>query len=210
MFQVCEYSEYDPLDLFSGNKDRIHKAIRDLFATPQNNFRVFKNGSMIIGGSGGNAESTNSAIIKKFGDALEDFIQTNHDQRTESFLQLIADAVYKSGIMDRLLEVQKLDNFDIEGAIHAYYDIMSEPCTVCKELGEEKVLERYTSLHHISFEESLKIVKDFLIAATAKDCSLMISFQLRKEEQYATSYHSVYLESTKQTFDYKVQQCLHI
>ncbi|PON54919.1 Inositol-pentakisphosphate 2-kinase [Parasponia andersonii] len=202
--EVSSFSEYDPLDLFSGLKDRIHKSIKDLFFTPQNNFRVFLDGSLIFGALGAAAGSTNFVIQEAFEDALKDVIQGDYGLRSESFLQLIADTIYVSGIMDRLIEVQKLDNLDIEGAIHAYYNIVSEPCTVCRELGEEKVSHSYASLHSISLDESLKIVKNFLIATTAKDCSFMMCFRLRKEGISGSSYSSVYLKSTNQTFDYKV------
>ncbi|KAL5557996.1 hypothetical protein UlMin_034207 [Ulmus minor] len=200
--EISDFSRYDPLDLFSGSKDRIHKAIRNLFITPQNNFRVFLNGSLIFGALGGFAKSTNFSVEEAFEDALESVIQGDHGSRTKSFLQLITETVYKSRVMDRLLEVQKLDNLDIEGAIHAYYNIISEPCIVCRELKGEGS-HKYASLHSISLDESLKTVKDFFIAATAKDCSLMISFRLTEEGNIGPSYNNVYLESTSQTFDYK-------
>ncbi|CAB4267525.1 unnamed protein product [Prunus armeniaca] len=202
--EVSEYSEYNPLDLFSGSKERIHKAIRDLFSTPQNNFRVFLNGSQIFGGLGGGADSTDFVTRGKFEDALKCVIQGGDGLRTMSFLLLVAETVHKSGVLDRLLEVQKLDNLDIDGAIHAYYDIVSEPCRVCRASGKEKMSQRYLSLHSISLDESLKIVKDFLIAATAKDCSLMISFRPRKDGNPGSPYNNLYLDSTNQFFDYKV------
>ncbi|KAL6216174.1 PREDICTED: inositol-pentakisphosphate 2-kinase-like [Fragaria vesca subsp. vesca] len=202
--EVSQYSNYDPLDLFSGSKDRIHKAIKDLFATPQNNFRVFVNGSLIFGGLGGGAESTNLVIGDKFETALKDVIQGGDGSRTVNFLQLVAETVYRSGVMDQLLEIQKLDYLDIDGAIHAYYDIISEPCMVCTELGKDKASNRYSSLHSLPLDESLKIVKQFLISASAKDCSLMFSFRPRKDGSTGSPYNNVYLESTNQFYDYKV------
>ncbi|KAJ1378881.1 Inositol-pentakisphosphate 2-kinase, partial [Sesbania bispinosa] len=196
-------SEYNPLDLFSGSKERIRKAIKDLFTTPQNNFRVFINGSLIFGGLGGGAEDTNFCIAKAFEDALKSVIRADDGLCTENFLTLIAEGVQKSGVLDRLLEVQKLDNVDIEGAIHAYYDITCQQCVVCRDLSEEQV-KRYTSLHSASLDESLRIVKDYLIAATAKDCSLIMCFRPKKEGDSVTVCNNVYLESTKQTFDFKV------
>ena len=71
-------------------------------------------------------------------------------------------------------------------------------------MGEEEVSHRYTSLHSIPMDESLKIVKDYLVAATAKDCSLMISFRPRADGDLGSPYNEVHLESTNQTFDYKV------
>uniref|UniRef100_A0A2N9IFH3 Inositol-pentakisphosphate 2-kinase n=1 Tax=Fagus sylvatica TaxID=28930 RepID=A0A2N9IFH3_FAGSY len=201
--KISELSEYNPLDLFSKSEDRIHKAVSDLFTTPQNNFRVFLNGSLIFGGLGGGADSTDFVASEAFEDALKSVIRADNGLRTKNFLQLVSETVYKSGILDRLLEVQKLDNFDIEGAIHAYYDIISESCVVCRELGGDEVSHRYTSLHSFPLDESLKIVKDYLVAATAKDCSLMISFRPRADGDSGSPYNKVYLESTNQTFDYK-------
>ncbi|KAI8530753.1 hypothetical protein RHMOL_Rhmol11G0083800 [Rhododendron molle] len=62
--EVSEISEYDTLDIFSGSKDRVHKAIKALFVTPQNNFRVFLNGFVIYGGLGGGGDSINHMIGK--------------------------------------------------------------------------------------------------------------------------------------------------
>lgn len=206
--QISLPSEYNPLDLFSGSKERIHKAIKDLFTTPQNNFRVFMNGSLIFGGLGGGAEDTNLCIAKAFEGALKSIVQADDGLCTENFLTLVAEAAHKSGVLDRLLEVQKLDDVDIEGAIHAYYDITHQQCMVCTELNEDQ-MKTYTPLHSASLDESLRIVKDYLIAATSKDCSLMICFRPSKEVNLGSVWNNVYLESSKQTFDFKVGSALH-
>lgn len=200
-------SEYDPLDLFSQSKDRVHKAINALFTTPQNNFRVFLNGSLIYGSLGGIASNAdNSNCTESTSNALEDImkciINGENGLCTTNFIQLVAETVYQSKVTDRLLEVQKLDIYDIEGAIHAYYDIISQPCKICTEMGAEK------SLHGIPLDRSMKILRDYLIAATAKDCSLMISFRQRSEEVGSLD-NNVYLEATDQTFDYKVCPFAH-
>ncbi|KAK5831705.1 inositol-pentakisphosphate 2-kinase-like [Gossypium arboreum] len=201
--EISEYSEYNPLDLFSGSREGIQKAIEALYATPQNNFRVFLNGSIVFGGLGGGTNSTTVQVGEAFEDILKNFIQADNGQRTTSFLQLVAETIYTSGALEQLLEVQKLDTYDIEGAIHAYYNIISQPCMVCRELSKDKLSCRYTSLHSIPLDQSLKIVKDYLIAATAKDCSLMISFR-PKEDGRLPSHNTVYLGSTNQAFEYKV------
>ncbi|CAL5384066.1 unnamed protein product [Camellia sinensis] len=126
--EISDTSEYDPLDMLSGSKERVHKAITALFCTPQNNFRVFLNDSLIFGGLGGGADITSCMIGNAFEDVLKCVIQADDGLRTTNFLQLVTEAVSRSGLLDRLLEVQKLDIFDIEGAIHAYYDVVSQPC----------------------------------------------------------------------------------
>lgn len=199
--QIQHLSEYDPLELFSGSRERIHKAIRALFANPQNNLRVFLNGSLIYGGLGGGNHGTNFIKVEAFEDHLKSFIHGENGLHTRSFVDLVGEAILKLGVLDRLLEVQKLDKFDVEGAIHAYYDIVSQPCKICRNSGENR--QKYSSLHSIPVDESLKIVRDYLIAATAKDCSLMISFRPREGDDPESHYRTIYLDSTKQRFDVK-------
>ncbi|XP_042482693.1 inositol-pentakisphosphate 2-kinase-like [Macadamia integrifolia] len=201
--EISQISEYDPLDLFSGSSDRIHKAIKALFTTPQNNFRIFRNGSLIFGGLGGGTHNTNFVGSEAFEDLIEGLIQTDCGLSTASFLQLVSETIFRSGMLDRLLEAQKLDMLDIEGAIHAYYNIVSQPCKVCRDLGDGEFSSIYSSLHSISLEESLKIVRDYLIASTAKDCSLMISFRSREDGDPGSPQSNVCLESTNQSFEYK-------
>ncbi|KAF5180025.1 Inositol-pentakisphosphate 2-kinase [Thalictrum thalictroides] len=201
--EISQKSEYSPLDLYSGCIERINKAVKALFTTPQNNFRIFLNGSLIFGGLGGGMDSTNFVNGETLENLFEGIIKADHGLRLPSFLQLIAETIFKSRVLDRLLEAQKLDSIDIEGAIHAYYNILSQPCQICKDLADCELSERYSYLHSIPLEESLKIVRDYLIAATAKDCSLMISFRPGESGGPVSPYSSVQLESTNQSFDYK-------
>ncbi|KAG7592588.1 Inositol-pentakisphosphate 2-kinase [Arabidopsis thaliana x Arabidopsis arenosa] len=196
---ISETSEYDPLDLFSGSKERILKAIKALYATPQNNFRVFLNGSLVFGGLGGGICKTTSKVELAFEHILKDIIKTDDGLRADRFIELVAETVYTSGVLDQLLDVQKLDKYNIEGAIHVYYDFIDQPCKVCRELNQ------YSSMHSIPLDEKVNILKDFLISATAKDCSVMISFRSTEVGLSRSSSHSnLHLESTKQEFEYKV------
>ncbi|GMH13899.1 hypothetical protein Nepgr_015740 [Nepenthes gracilis] len=201
--QISDLSDYDPLDLFSGSRDRVHTAIKALFATPQNNLRVFLNGSLVYGGVGGGTNSSSFVNGEAFEDFIKCFIGADGGSHTRSFVHLVAETVFRLDVLNKLLEVQKLDHIDIEGAIHAYYNVISQPCVVCRSFGEEKQLCRYSSLHSISLNESVKIVKDYLISATAKDCSLMISFRPREDGDLESSCRSIYLESTNQRFEFK-------
>ncbi|XP_010940105.1 inositol-pentakisphosphate 2-kinase IPK1 isoform X3 [Elaeis guineensis] len=199
--EISNISEYNPLDLFSGSKDRIYQAITTLFATPQNNFRIFLNGSLIFGGLGGGMDS---AAVRSHEEntAIKDLIKVSGLQ-LPGFLELVAEAIFSSGVLDKLLATQKLDVLDIEGAIHAYYNIISQPCMVCKNLGDPELLDQYSLLHSFPLDKSLKILRDYLIAATAKDCSLMISFRPVQGGSAASGYNSIFLESSNQNFEYK-------
>ncbi|KAL0651814.1 hypothetical protein Bca4012_094505 [Brassica carinata] len=205
--EISEISEYDPLDLFSGSKDRIHKAIRALYATPQNNFRVFLNGSLVFGGLGGGTCKTTSKVEQDFEHLLKDIIKTKDGSRANHFIELVAETVYTSGVLDHLLDVQKLDKYNIEGAVHVYYDLINQPCRVCKELEKSKTssTSQFSFMHSIPMAEKVNVLKEFLISATAKDCSVMISFRSTDAVISRSSSHSnLHLESAKQEFDYKV------
>ena len=78
-----------------------------------------------------------------------------------------------------LLKVQKLDRYDIEGAIQAYYVFISEPCVVCRNMGEDKMAGKCVCLHSLPLNESMGILRNYLIAAIAKDYSLMLIFRPR-------------------------------
>ncbi|MCL7023564.1 hypothetical protein MKW94_002315 [Papaver nudicaule] len=196
-------SEYDPLDLFSGSIERINRALKSLFTTPQNNFRVFLNGNLIFGGLGGGTDDTTFKSNEAFEDKIGDVIQAESGQRVTEFLNLVSETIFQSGVLNHLLEAQKRDFLDIEGAIHAYYNVISQPCRVCQDLSDTELSQRYSSLHSLSLDESIDIVKGFLTAATAKDCSMMISFRPREEGDQVSSYSTVLLDSTNQLFDYK-------
>lgn len=202
--KISGISHYDPLDMFSGSEDRVLKAVKALFRAPQNNFRVFLNGSLIYGDLGGGAKSNDTVDSQHFEDAIKCIISGKDGEHKEHFLELVADALCKSGVLHRLLEVQKLDVIDIEGAIHAYYNVVSEPCVVCREISEDELLKRYSDLHLMTLDENLKITRDYLIAATAKDLSMMLTFRSREKGDANSLYDVLFLEPGNQTFEYKV------
>ncbi|KAL8148582.1 inositol-pentakisphosphate 2-kinase-like isoform X1 [Apium graveolens] len=203
--KISEVSEYDPLDLFSKSIKRVNKAVKDLFLTPQNNFRVFLNGSLIYGGLGGSPSSKSYLTRETFEDVLKCVIQSDNGNRTTKFLDLVAETVFRSRLLDRLLKAQMLDTLDIEGAIHAYYNVVSQSCKVCSKFREveEKLSERYSHIHSDPYSKSLKIVKDYLTAATAKDLSTMISFRPTENRDMESLDDTVVLKSTRQSFQYK-------
>ncbi|XP_010511060.1 PREDICTED: inositol-pentakisphosphate 2-kinase-like [Camelina sativa] len=201
--EILEISKYDPLDLFSGSKDRIHKAIKALYATPQTNFRVFLNGSLVFGGFRGSKCIATSKDELAFEHILKGIIKTEDDSvRANSFIELVAETIYASGALDQLLEVQKLDRYNIEAVIHAYYDLIDHPCKACQELEKSKLSNQFGAMHAMPQDEKVNILKNFLISSTATDCSVMVS--IRSRGTGLSSHGNVHLESTKQDFEYKV------
>ncbi|KAF6148096.1 hypothetical protein GIB67_024271 [Kingdonia uniflora] len=74
---------------------------------------------------------------------------------------------------------------------------------VCGEWVDSKISKRCLPLQSLSLEEYLKIVRDYMIAAAAKDCSLMFSFRPKMDQDQMSLHNIVYLESINQRFDYK-------
>lgn len=267
--EISCISKYSPLDLFSESRDRIHRAIEGLFETPQNNLRIFWNGSLVFGGLGGYAEQglcngpTINSLARELEDTLKSVILCQSGERVAIFKDLVTETLLRTRILSHLLAVQKMDLYDIEGAIHAYFNVIQVPCHICphsvseagnlneaenieinpdepieKDMQEnnsdlhfpssiteslsEEHLEKHTQgnfsylhssknecshLHSLSIEESRRIVRDFLLATTAKDCSLMLTFQPMAHdfaEVNALDRNDViYMSSTKQAFHYK-------
>eukprot|EP00250_Pteridium_aquilinum_P011068 c19817_g1_i1 orf=550-1965(-) len=176
--QVKVLSHYSPLDLFSENLERINQAVHCLLDNPQNNLRVFVGGTLI---SGSDAEPANwQALTEAFG-------HKNQADPVEALKELVAQSLYETNAIRNLLAVQKLDTLDIEGAIHAYYKICHRnPIehlhgSTFNKLDESVEHEAGTrsveALDGMSLVECRRIVRDYLIAATAKDCSLMLTLQ---------------------------------
>nr|XP_061814191.1 inositol-pentakisphosphate 2-kinase-like [Nerophis lumbriciformis] len=56
-------SLYCPLDLFSGSRQRMHFAVRQLIEEPQNNFKIFKGGQCIYSGGAGDDSSDLNTLL---------------------------------------------------------------------------------------------------------------------------------------------------
>ncbi|KAI5010504.1 hypothetical protein ZWY2020_012641 [Hordeum vulgare] len=199
--QVCQYRRQvntTPLIYFRGQKKESYDH-QVIFSTPQNNFRIFVNGSLGFGGMGGGADKVLANETEK---CLEDLRKVSGLQLSD-FIELLSEAISKSGVLDKLLATQKLDDHDIEGAIHLYYNIISQPCVVCKNITDAELLHKYSVLHSLPLDKSCKIVREFLISATAKDCSLMMCFRPRECERADSEYDSVFLQSVNRAYDYK-------
>ncbi|KAF5292626.1 hypothetical protein FQA39_LY13959 [Lamprigera yunnana] len=134
--RIKKLSSYCPLDLFSGNKDRMVKAIKSLILDPQNNFRVFYDGDYCYG------ENT---CVDNFYSLCSQMFENNSNDLMDDFCELIIQALLKqfssndciscdenskilfekddlpSGcILKRILALQKLNRL----GVLQYYNIM--------------------------------------------------------------------------------------
>lgn len=137
--QIKTMSKYCPLDLFSGNVEGIHKALVQMFETPQNNIRIFLKGVEIFGGpeDGGSTNELMVALEEKLGAVMV----APEGERVLIFQRLVASVLNKSKVLDQLLRLQKLDTYAIEGANLAYSKftgmtddagLLSAVCSFCQ------------------------------------------------------------------------------
>lgn len=95
-----------------------------------------------------------------------------------------------AGVLSSILKVQKLDTFDIEGVAVLYHRLTAQSQVVngvhpppttshankegvaCQEAEHGKAIAQLLALPDV---DALAIIRDYLIAATAKDCSIMVA-----------------------------------
>ena len=85
------------------------------------------NGSLGFGGMGGGADTVHPDETEK---CLEDLRKVSGLQLSD-FIELLSEAISKSGVLDKLLATQKLDDHDIERATHLHYNIIFHPFLIC-------------------------------------------------------------------------------
>jgi inositol-pentakisphosphate 2-kinase len=164
--EITTFSDYNPPDLFSKSADSITRAFCSLIQNPQGNLKVFRN-------------AKHSVLTANEIDPL-----VQHFIPGKSVL---------SQTMDQLLALQSLDIWDIE-CIEPILEKANRPNWI-DLIGDQNVVEGVHKLLEERFRapESVEVAKEmiekmdqetarihiaaFLIAQSAKDCSLMIVFQ---------------------------------
>ena len=64
--EIETISQYCPLDLFSGDSNRMKRAILDLYENPHNRFKIFKNGQMMYTEKIGNQADVDQQLSQFF------------------------------------------------------------------------------------------------------------------------------------------------
>ncbi|EGO21159.1 hypothetical protein SERLADRAFT_475955 [Serpula lacrymans var. lacrymans S7.9] len=191
---VAPISAYCPLDLYSGEEDRITRAIHDLWDAwiksdgSLNNLRIFVHGSLLKP-----SDADSSRILADVLHVSESYASSSHlrDAFTSTVLRILLD----SDILRVLSRLQRtLDPLDIEGLSKLWFrskaDLSLPSSVLAPALGFdtddpsltewEDFIDIYTSVfktwnHSLPNVANLKsYLMAYMLSATFKDCSIVL------------------------------------
>ncbi|KAF9174575.1 Inositol-pentakisphosphate 2-kinase [Mortierella sp. AD010] len=218
-------SEFCPIDLFSGNDSLVEDSLNALVKTPQNNLRLFVNGTQKPISNEEMSQclyGPNIVDIPRVGPLPND----KGSDQTVSLTDVLTRILTQSPLLRRLSRLQQaLDSLDVE-TIHRFYVQLADPITGAvpdptmeeyldtaeafmyrtdmndmmakdhetflssnatslgfgpeDDLDDEDVVPRSLKLHYI---------REFLLSATLKDCSILITVRQVKEEKEKEAGH---------------------
>lgn len=204
-------SAYCPIDLFSCEETLVQNALGALTQTPQNNLRLFVQG-------------VQQPITKE---AMEQCLSKNESVRTQpagtgtedegvalsvTLMDVLTRILVESPLLRRLGPLQSaLDSLDIE-TVHQLYAQLVDPVTntfpepTLEEflntaqafMNRKDTLDNRVDLETISRDDKLHFIREFLLSATLKDCSILITVQRvdNAEKTFETKAGSATLEET--------------
>ncbi|CAL5223185.1 g5659 [Coccomyxa viridis] len=181
-------SSYNPLDLFSGDSLKMHEALNDLLTCPQNNLRLFVDGEPIA------QHRLEQKLVE---------VSSPHGG-LDWVLSTITAILLQTGVLIKVLGVQKLDTYDVEGIKVLVDSLLAEaskasagssaqpsgpgkadsctdttkpPQSTSEAPLHEAQREALKPLLQLDSAAAFQAVRDYLTAVTAKDLSIMITFR---------------------------------
>ncbi|CAI2328756.1 unnamed protein product [Caenorhabditis sp. 36 PRJEB53466] len=180
-----EMYDFCPLDLFSGSYSRMRKAIHSLFLVPHRNLRIFVDGNQV---------HSDEKLLDR-----NNFTETlfpRKDATSDDLISVLCLALSGSqskkkfglrhdSVLGQILRAQKVDEIGIVRA-HAIYE-RTEPHlqaslldkAALTRIGIDSILEpRAQKTESAEQQEYVQQLRRYFVAATMKDCSVMISLRL--------------------------------
>lgn len=221
--RVLRLSKYCPLDLFSGERSRMKRALRNLLITPQNNLKIFQNGKLIYSDD---FKGNYVNILTDWLEPKENGKQLNSERLLDKWSELLTDAL--------LRELSEEPGYNLFFSDHEFKNkhILSEEsplskviepcdwstcvlpsnCILNRILMMQKLQDAPFSSIYKLFCEKKKIegdynyvekllesidppdlVEKYLLSTTAKDCSIFIALQ---QTQFKTKNKLHYIEDS--------------
>ncbi|KAJ2792704.1 hypothetical protein GGI18_000170 [Coemansia linderi] len=156
-----DVSGFCPLDLYSGDRRRIVRALDSLARSPQNNLRVF------VG---------DHSVIDKQGKISDECVP-----QWEALRDCVADIILKEPLFSRLKRCQQaLDSLDIEGVLPLYRRAMESGSLANAQPSINDWLSAVSDFLRRSGNADSpatdkQAILEFLISTTLKDVSVLIT-----------------------------------
>jgi len=196
-------SKYCPMDLFSGCRERVKHAVKNLFHSPQNNLKIFLDGIPLDPGNNGSSLewiAASEAFGFKDCDQLCAFISAALLGDFDGEMPILANKEYNPSTLDleyklvmqscnfhavpmprhcvlhRILKMQRMQMTNFESV-----------CAEYKKLQQNTQFEHVDSLILVpedSDEVILSPVDGYLVASTARDCSVFVTFYRTSPDSY--------------------------
>ena len=112
-----ETSKYNPLDLYSGQRGRIRRAVYQLTKCPQNNLKVWKGREVVLDASIVHTIDW-SSVLQRLGMQVD--VETTQASSRDLVVDLVSSVLESESCLSFLLELQKLDILDGDGAVLVY------------------------------------------------------------------------------------------
>uniref|UniRef100_A0A8L0DRV1 Inositol-pentakisphosphate 2-kinase n=1 Tax=Oncorhynchus mykiss TaxID=8022 RepID=A0A8L0DRV1_ONCMY len=206
-------SRYCPLDLFSGNKQRMSLAIKHLIEEPQNNFNIFK---VVLNEL---IQVIVSALLSSWDCPRSGHLRNTQlsEGRVTCEASLLHRDLLRNGnhclpkdcVLDKILGTQMLDNLDIEGLSPLLKRVEQHLQMFPKERCRLQMDGPYNAsfLEKVqncpaeddgSLEYAVGKVHQYRVAMTAKDCSIMVAIATCGEDDGLDQ--SLEIQTTKPRF----------
>jgi hypothetical protein len=172
--------DYCPLALYSGERSKMEFALASLIYDPHRNLRIFVDGNSVLDDSDSPTNfdenilnelifpGTPNANIQILIKTITCILAGVTDDQTKEF------SLQQNSVLFELLNAQKIDTI---GIVHAYKLYKNLSQNIQREL-EKKSNLLGRGLDFLSKEDARSLIERYLLAATMKDCSLMISIRL--------------------------------
>ena len=189
--RVNARSEYDPFNLYSEHEDRMAEAVQKLIHVPQNNFRAFFLGSE---GSNEGEKLLNREELSRVCENV--FLSLGFG----NISSILATILKREPLLAQLKRIQAMDDVDILGLKQLNFDSyaltnsssfdLSATLDDVQQLGFDIVFKRVPNIadlkrwehedgvHCKNRDQIVRAIRRFLLAATAKDASIMITIDL--------------------------------
>jgi hypothetical protein len=132
--QSFKRSQYNPWNLFSGERTWIYAALLSLWRVPQNNFRLWVGGKLVVG------NDVSTSAISTF-DQICSLCQINGClcRRLNQFriINILACIFDNEEVLRKVLDLQKLDYVDSDGAVQIYNQLQKVRKCHPDELDEQ-------------------------------------------------------------------------